>query len=101
MYTISGTTIRLIRGDTFISTIEIFDAEGKAYTPQATDVITFRMFKYAEAAITKTIDHETMILELEPNDTKDLAFGRYFYTIDIVTDSMKDTFISGSILLEE
>lgn len=101
MYSISGTTIKMVRGDSFLATIEIYDAEGKAYEIKPGDSVTFVMAKPGEdAAVTKTVDTETMILELAPSDTDKLAAGRYVYKISLVSGTMKDTFISGSILLE-
>ena len=104
MYTISGTTVRQTRGDSFISEVEIYDQEGKAYTPQPTDTITYAMKKTywdAKPLVTKSIDKETMLLQLDPEDTDELATGRYVYDIDIVMlGGVKDTFISGVWILE-
>lgn len=105
MYTISGTTIKMTRGDTFISEVEILDASGETYTPAAGDVITFALKKTywdAQPKISKTIDHDTMLLQLDPADTAELDAGRYVYDIEIVmTGGVKDTFISGVWILEQ
>ena len=102
MYEIIGTTIKLIRGDSFISEVTIYDSDGSTYTPELGDVITFAMKRShydAEAEVTKTIPNDTMILQLDPADTEDLSLGRYVYDIDIVMDGVKDTFISGVFIL--
>lgn len=104
MYTISGTTVRHTRGDAFISEVEIYDAAGQAYEPTASDVVTFRLKKtYWDATpkVTKTIDTEDMLLQLDPADTETLEPGRYAYSIDIVmAGGVRDTFISGVWILE-
>lgn len=104
MYTISGTTVRQTQGDSFISEVEIYDQDGKPYTPQPTDTITFTMKKTywdATPTVTKSISADNMLLELEPEDTATLATGRYVYDIDIVMlGGVKDTFISGVWILE-
>lgn len=104
MYKITGTTIRLTRGDTFICEVTIYDAEGNEYTPKAGETVTFEMRKtYWEATplITKSLDTETMILQLASADTENLATGRYQYTIAIILQgNIKDTFISGTLILE-
>ena len=102
MYEIIGTTVKMTRGDSFVSEVTIYNADGTKYTPGATDVITFAMKRSeydAQVAVTKTIPYDTQILQMDPADTKDLALGRYIYDIDIVKDGMKDTFISGVFIL--
>ena len=50
--------------------------------------------------ISKTIPYNTMILELTPNDTKNLEFGRYKYDIQIVFENGQvSTFISNADLI--
>lgn len=44
--------------------------------------------------IYKDIDISTMLLKLEPSDTKDLDIGTYYYDIELTTaDGFVDTFI--------
>ena len=104
MYTISGTTVRQTRGDTFISEVEILDNEGHAYEPKTGETVTYTLKKaYWDATpkITKAIDTETMLLQLDPADTATLPTGRYVYDIAIVMQGgVKDTFISGVWILE-
>lgn len=104
MYKITGTTISMKKGDTFICEVTIYDAEGNEYTPKAGETVTFELRKtYWDATpkITKSLDTETMILQLAPADTEELATGRYEYTITIVLQGgIKDTFISGTLILE-
>ncbi|MEE3309451.1 hypothetical protein [Sharpea azabuensis] len=102
MYTVNGTTITLTRGDTFRAIITIYDAQGNEYTPESEDVVRFALKRTVEdrtPLILKTIDNETMLLEIEPNDTKQLSFGSYIYDIEItLEDGTVDTFIANAKL---
>ena len=100
--TIEGTTIYLTRGDTFRATITITDSDGDEYTPVDGDVITFTAAKSytSDAVISKDIDIETMILQLDPADTADLGYGKYVYDIQIdMSDGTVDTFIDRASLV--
>ena len=103
MYKVEGTLITLTRGDTFNATITIYDSQGNVYTPAAGDVVRFALKRTAEdrtPLILKTIDHETMLLTIEPNDTKNLAFGSYIYDVEItLADGTVDTFIANAKLI--
>ena len=102
MYTVKGTTIQLIRGDT----LEI-DIELENYTPTERDKIRFAMKKKYEddrPLIIKEIPIETMTLRLEGSDTKPFDFGEYYYDIQLTkADGTIDTFINRAKirLLEE
>lgn len=103
------TTVRLTRGDTFISDVhaKIKDSE-EEYTPEPGDKIRFALkhdavktnqmgFVDEEPLIEKNIDTSTMILRLEPEDTKPLPFGRYAYDIELThADGRVDTFIADA-----
>ena len=53
-----------------------------------------------EPLVDKEISNESLVLELEPEDTKDLGFGKYAYDIQITfADGTVDTFISDTIKL--
>ena len=104
MYTIKKTTISLTRGDTLKAQISITDSEGNPYELQEGDSVRFAMKKSysdpdSEVLIVKNIPTDTLILTLEPNDTKELAFGSYVYDIQLVTASCEvDTFITKATL---
>lgn len=97
MLKINGTTITLTRGDTLRASLEILDAEGNTYTPSSGDTIRFAMKKSysdSECLIEKQIPNDTLLLSLDPEDTKDLAFGSYVYDIEITFESgAVDTFV--------
>lgn len=105
MHKINGNNITLTRGDTLIVKIDLM-RNGQAYTPQAGDVIRFALkhnrlkqdgSDYADTnpLVNITIPNDTMILEITPNATKQLAFGSYVYDIEITfADGKIDTFIA-------
>lgn len=102
---IKGTTITLTRGDTLRVKINI-NVDDEEYTPVAGDSVRFAVkhpqmnskktaYKDAQPLLIKTIPIETMILELQPSDTKSLDFGTYVYDIQITfADGTTDTFIT-------
>jgi hypothetical protein len=97
-YNVSGTTITLTRGDTFMALVAIADSDGNAYTPINGDSIRFAMkssYEDAEPLLVKEIPIDTMKLILDPEDTENLAFGQYVYDIQLtkVTGEV-DTFIT-------
>ena len=104
MYSINGTKINLTRGDTFKAQISIKQGT-QTYNPANGDVIRFAMKRRyfdEEALITKTIPNATLLLELEPEDTKELEFGDYVFDIQITfANGDIDTFISGTLKLVE
>ena len=72
-YSVSGTMITLTRGDTFTALITITDSEGNQYVPVKGDRIRFAMkTDYEDGAplLIKEIPIDTMILVIEPEDTK-------------------------------
>lgn len=92
MFKIIGDTIFLPRGDSFYAQIGIRRADESDYIPDEGDVIRFAVKKkYSDATplILKTIPYDSLILHLEPEDTKALEFGRYVYDIE-VTDTNGD-----------
>lgn len=101
MFSIIGTTIKLTRGDTLRAVLTIEDGEGNPYTPDPDDVIRFAMKKkYTDAStiIQKTIDNDSLTLEIDPADTKDLNFGSYVYDIQMThANGDVDTFIAKGI----
>ena len=95
--------IDLTRGNTMKTEIDI-DTEDGTYVPAAEDVIKFFVSKKkddANALIEKTIPHNTMTLELIPEDTKNLDRGTYCYKVDVALASGEVyTVIEGKLILE-
>ena len=93
---VNGHNISLTRGDTLRVQLHLTKND-EEYIPVAGDSIRFALKKKvtdSEPLIIKAIPIDTLILEVEPNDTKPLAFGSYRYDIQITTaDGDVDTFI--------
>lgn len=108
-YQIEGTTISMTRGDTLKVAVSL-TKDGQPYTPVEGDKIRFaakdpKMYcdkgEYvdSEPRILKDIPIETMMLVLDPADTKTLDFGNYVYDMEITfADGTVDTFITQAVL---
>lgn len=86
-----------------------FKGSKERYTPVEGDTIRFAMStkdkdncccdddEEPETVLTKQIPIETLILTLEPADTKTLPFGEYSYDIEITfANGEVDTFIADA-----
>lgn len=97
-YSVSGTTITLTRGDTFKALVTITNVDGSPYMPQEGDHVRFAMkndYNNKEPLVFKDIPIDTMMLIIEPEDTKSLAFGKYVYDIQLTkSNGDVDTFIT-------
>lgn len=76
----------LTRGDTGMYSITLYDQEGGEYIPTEGETLTFYLMKkncddLTEAILVKDIPIDTMQLELEPEDTADLATATYAYRV--------------------
>lgn len=110
MVSVDGNKISMTRGDTLRVKVSI-TVDGEQYVPTERDVIRFALkhdtlnsarteFTDAEPLITVEIPNDSLILELEPSDTKTLGFGKYAYDIQITfADGTVDTFISDRLQL--
>lgn len=107
MHTVNGNDIFLTRGDTLHIKINMFK-NGEPYIPVEGDVIRFAMKKSykdpdEDVIVLKTIPIDSLILTLEPQDTKQLPFGKtYVYDIELTdTNGDVDTFINGTLTIGE
>jgi len=84
LYIDEDQNIELTRGDTGFFTIALKDNQGADYTPQQGDILRFAMSKNygGETLILKSIPINTCILEIQPQDTANLSFGKYVYDIE-------------------
>lgn len=104
-YTIKKTTITLTRGDTLKAQISITDKDGNPYEIQPGDSVRFAMKRSyddpdSEVLIEKDIPTNTLILKLDPEDTKTLPFGNYVYDIQLTNIAGEvDTFITKATLV--
>ena len=100
---INGTTIRMTRGDTLKVIVGIKNPDGSDYTPIEGDSIRFAVKEYylqSTPVIVKEIPTDTMLLWLEPSDTKSLKMPReYVYDIELThANGDVDTFIANAEL---
>ena len=100
---ISGSTIKMTRGDTLRVVLTLKDKEGNVYTPLENDVIRFAMKKNyddPEPLLLKIIPHDTMELVLDPIDTKNLPQpSSWVYDMEITyANGDVETFIQEATL---
>lgn len=106
---INGTTIKLTRGDSLVVKVGMkYKGTCKEYVPEPGDQVRFALKRNAleinqkdfidkDPLILKNIPISTLILELEPSDTKPLAFGDYIYDIELThANGRVDTFIEDA-----
>ena len=113
-YSVSGTTIKMTKGDTafFYMTPYVKEPDGTRtpYTPNPGDSIRFALKKYMRdisgidrepLLCHRAIPTDTFLLELNPDDTARLDYGKYYYDVQL-TDAAGhvDTYISGLLELE-
>lgn len=88
MLKVSSKKIYLTRGDTAFLEISLLNESGEPYVPEVGDDIIFRLKQSPTSKvilIEKHIDPESMILEFEEDDTKNMKFATYKYEIELVT----------------
>lgn len=103
MVSISGTTIKMTRGDTLRVILTLKDEEGNTYIPVSGDQIRFAMKRtYNESTpiLIKEIPNDSLELWIEPEDTKNLPQpSSYVYDIQITyANGDVDTFIDKAKL---
>ena len=108
MVKISGTTIRMTRGDTAKIVLSLEDSEGNPYVPEPGDRIRFAMkrsYEDSDPVLIKEIPNDSLMLTIHPEDTKDFGMREKFvYDIEITyANGDVDTFIDKAklVLTEE
>ena len=106
-HSISGNDIILTRGDSLFLQLSL-QKNGEPYTPDSGSVILFAMkAKYtdsdADVVLVKNVPIDTLILEIEPEDTKPLVMKKsYVYDIQLTDENgFVDTFIQGKFKIGE
>ena len=102
-YSVSGNRIILTRGDTAkISVTTKYKTTGEIYTPREGDQVKFSFKKYISdknPLFEKNVPIDTMLLVIEPEDTKSLPFGPYVFDGQLTfANGDVDTFIQNGIL---
>ena len=111
MQRIEGTEIHLTRGDTLYLAIDIQNENDTPYTPEDGDRLRFvmkhrdmdpnrRAYRDKEPLVEKEIPIQTMILKLDPSDTKPLNFGNYVYDIEFTSANGDVSTIINNALFE-
>jgi hypothetical protein len=86
MLYVEGNSIKLTRGDTAYLTVGINRGD-EEYVVQPSDTLTLTVKKYTSdqsPAFQKVLSGETTF-HIEPQDTASLAFGLYYYDIQLDT----------------
>lgn len=97
--------ITLTRGDTLFLGLPLYDEDDEPYTPVDGDSMRFAMKKKYkdEVCLAKiNIPLDSYILEVKPEHTKELPFGRYVYDVEF-TDVAGHitTILKGEFILDE
>ena len=107
MHTIDGNNITLTRGDSLSIQLELTTSDGAIYTPAEGSSIRFAMKeRYTDSddavKLVKNIPINTLVLEIEPEDTKELKMRKkYVYDIQLTDETGRvDTFIKGIFLID-
>lgn len=105
MFTINDNNISLTRGDTLFLTVNLTDSDGDPYVPSEGDRIRLAMkrrINSSDLVMLKEISPETLTFEIEPQDTKDLAYGTYVYDIELTdSEGHVNTVIFGKFRITE
>lgn len=99
----AGADITLTRGDSLFLQISL-TKNGQSYTPAEGSSIRFAMKeKYSDDEVTleKQVPLDTMLLSINPADTKDLPMGKsYVYDIQLTDEAGHvDTFFEGKFTI--
>lgn len=98
MVKVKNNSIEMTKGDSLYVEVGIFRADGTAYDPQEGDEVKFGVKlneKQENLLIEKVIPNDTLLLHLNPEDTKTLAVGKYVYDIQLTfANGDIDTFIN-------
>lgn len=105
MFTVNNNDISLTRGDTLFLTVDLTDSEGDKYVPREGDTLRLAMKKRVsstELVMLKDIPVDTLTFEIEPSDTKELAYGSYVYDIELTdAEGHVTTVIMGKFKVTE
>lgn len=86
--------IKLTRGDYACFDIDITDYDGETYTPTENETVTFTV-KRNTSTDNILIQKVGTTIQIEGEDTEDLAYGRYYYDVQLThEDGRRDTFIT-------
>lgn len=98
--------IELVRGDSLILTLNM-SRQDETYSPEQGDQMIFTLRKNYKGLtndailLQKTVDlYDSIILEIEPEDTESLEYGSYKYDMEFDSyDGKVDTVMQGTFKL--
>lgn len=98
--------IELVRGDSLILTLNM-SRQDETYLPEQGDQMIFTLRKNYKGLtndtilLQKTVDlYDSIILEIEPEDTESLEYGSYKYDMEFDSyDGKVDTVMQGTFKL--
>lgn len=97
------TTISMVRGDTLIADLLIYDTTNNPYPPVTGDVLTFSIKRTVydeQPVLSKIIPTDSLKLTLTPNDTRELEIGNYVYDVCLAkADGEVHTIVPSSVFV--
>lgn len=94
--------ITMTRGDSFRRQGVIRLSDGTLWEPQEGDVIQFGVKEEYEdkgCLIKKTYTTNPFVWNIDPDDTKELEFGKYYYDLQLVlANGYTETFAAEKVL---
>lgn len=98
--------IVLTRGDSLLLQLALTDSNGNTYTPDESASIRFAMkasYSDEDVVLEKSVPVDTLLLEIEPEDTADLTMKKtYVYDIQLTDENDRvDTFMMGKFKIGE
>lgn len=98
LYVKTDGSISLTRGDTAQFQVSIENkATGQAYVVQPTDTIRMTLKKTTKDAsyLFQKVSTGTNIIDINPEDTNGLAFGKYVFDVQLTTSDNKVYTVTG------
>ena len=106
MVRINGKTITMTRGDSLHAVVNMVNMDGTPFVPAEGDIVLFvanTTYGGTSTLIEVEVPHDTLTLNLEPEDTADLEIGNYVWEMKLIkADGDVDTFIDkGTLRLDQ
>lgn len=102
----AANTIRYVRGDTHILSLEVKDSNGNPYIPKETDIVTMtvRLNDYKGEIVIQKVSGDGSIIPTQtcweitflPADTATLLYKSYVYDIELNMDGIIQTVVPMS-----
>ena len=97
MFQIEDNAITITRGDSARIDITVYDAHGEEYELQEGDALVFTV-KSSVNDKEKLIQKSGAVININPQDTQDLDYGKYVYDVQItLANGTVNTIIEPSV----